>query len=415
MERDNRRDSRWNDYREEHRRDPYRDDYRRESHRREDYRDDHRREGRPSGQRSAQQSRKPGSNSRRTPMARKKQKRSPLSNSMIYILVVCGISAILATVGWTMANDMLALNKDYKEAVITVGQDKDFGSVVDQLDDNGIINYKFLFRLFAVFSGGPDKITQGAYNLNTNMDYRAILNSMGSNSSNRTTATVTITEGMTVDQIFKLLEKNGVSTVEKLQDMAANHDYAFSFLQDIPMGDYKRLEGYLFPDTYEFYTGEDPKYVLNKMLVNFDAKVTDSLRQQIKDKGYTIHEIITIASLIEGESDGTDRGKISSVIHNRLNNPNGGTMGYLQIDAALKYVLPEGQKVTASDYDNLDSPYNTYQHKGLPPGPIGNPGMESILAAMNPEKTNYFYYILGDDEVHHFFATHAEFEAFKNS
>ena len=84
---------------------------------------------------------------------------------------------------------------------------------------------------------------------------------------------MTITEGQTVKQIFELLEKEGVSTVEKLEDVAANHDYAFSFLQDIPLGDPTRLEGYLFPDTYNFYMGEDAKYVINKMLVNFDSKV----------------------------------------------------------------------------------------------------------------------------------------------
>ena len=349
------------------------------------------------------------------PRKKKKKKRSALSSSMIYILMVCGVSAILATLGWTMANDMLALNKDEVEAVITIQDEKNFGKVADQLKDNDIINYKFLFRLFATFSGKANDIVPGQYKLDTSMDYSAILNNLSSSSASRMTTTVTIPEGYSMAQIFQLLEKKGVSTVEKLEDMAANHDYDFSFLQDIPMGEATRLEGYLFPDTYTFYLGEDPKYVINKMLVNFDAKVTDAIRQQIWDQGKSIGEILNVASMIEKETDGTDRATIASVIYNRLNNPSGGTQGYLQIDATIQYVLPEGEIVSEEDYATVQSPYNTYLNKGLPPGPISNPGMESIMAAINPESTNYYYYALGDDKVHHFFTSYSEHQAFLNS
>lgn len=349
------------------------------------------------------------------PRKKKRKKRSALSNSMIYILAVCGVSVILATLSWTMANDMLALNKDEVEAVITVQDEKSFGKVADQLKDNDIINYKFLFRLFATFSGKANDVVPGQYKLDTSMDYSAILNNLSSSSASRLETTVTIKEGWTMAQIFQLLEEKGVSTVEKLEDMAANHDYDFSFLQDIPMGEATRLEGYLFPDTYTFYLGEDPKYVINKMLVNFDAKVTDAIRQQIWDQGKSISEIINVASMIEKEADATDRATIASVIYNRLNNPSGGTQGYLQVDATIQYVLPEGEIVSEEDYQTVQSPYNTYLNKGLPPGPISNPGMEAIMAAINPESTNYYYYALGDDKVHHFFTSYSEHQAFLNS
>ena len=352
---------------------------------------------------------------RPAPQRRRRNKRSPLSNSMLYRVMVCAVSIVLAAVGWSLANDMLALNKDKVTATIVVDDENDFGSVVDQLKDNDIIKYKGLFRLFSALSGGSDKIAQGSYLVDTDMDYRAILNSLGSGSSSRVEVSVTIQEGLTVRQIFELLEKEGVSTVEKLNDMAANHDYAFSFLEDIPLGDPNRLEGYLFPDTYNFYMGEDPKYVINKMLVNFDSKVDDSMRQKIADKGYTIQELLTVASMIEKETDGTDRTTIASVIYNRLNNPGAGTAGYLQVDATIQYVLPEGEIVSEEDYQTVNSPYNTYLNKGLPPGPIANPGLESIMAALNPESTNYYYYALGDDGVHHFFTSYSEHQAFLNS
>ena len=191
-------------------------------------------------------------------------------------------------------------------------------------------------------------------------------------------------------------------TVERLNDMAATHDYAFSFLQEIPLGDYHRLEGYLFPDTYEFYMGEDPKTVINKMLVNFDRRFTDEMRSEVQENGYTVRDIVIIASMIERETDGSDRATIASVIYNRLNNPNAGTQGYLQIDATLVYAL--GRTITSEDY-TADTPYNTYTNKGLPPGPISNPGLASIQAAMDPENTNYYYYALGSDGTHSFFQT----------
>ena len=351
----------------------------------------------------------------RYPPRRRKNKRSPVSSSMMYIVLVCAVSVVLAAVCWSLGNDVLALNKESTSATITVNDENDFGSVADQLKGNDIIKHKGLFKLFASLTGGKDKIAQGTYVVNSDMDYRALLNSMSSNSASRKEISVTITEGQTVKQIFELLEKEGVSTVEKLEDVAANHDYAFSFLQDIPLGDPTRLEGYLFPDTYNFYMGEDAKYVINKVLVNFDSKVDDTVRQKISESGYSIREILTIASMIEKETDGTDRTTIASVIYNRLNNPGASTAGYLQIDATIQYVLPEGKIVQESDYQGVDSPYNTYKNKGLPPGPIANPGMESITAALNPQSTNYYYYALGDDHLHHFFSSYAEHQAFLNS
>ena len=337
------------------------------------------------------------------------------SSGVLYAVAVIGVSILLACLLWIAANDVLALNKESTSATITVNDESDFGSVADQLKGNDIIKHKGLFKLFASLTGGKDKIAQGTYEVNSDMDYRALLNSMSSNSASRKDISVTITEGQTLKQIFELLEKEGVSTVEKLEDMAANHDYAFSFLQDIPLGDPTRLEGYLFPDTYKFYMGEDPKYVINKMLVNFDSKVDDAVRQKISETGYSIRDILTIASMIEKETDGTDRTTIASVIYNRLNNPGASTAGYLQIDATIQYVLPEGKIVQESDYQGVDSPYNTYKKKGLPPGPIANPGMESITAALNPQSTNYYYYALGDDHLHHFFSSYAEHQAFLNS
>ena len=346
----------------------------------------------------------------RSSNTRRRKKRSGLSGAAIYAIFVIGVSALLACIGWVAANDVLALNKPEKTATITITNDNSFGDVAEKLKDEGLIEYKFLFNLFATFTRSKDDVVAGTFTLNTDMDYRALLSGMSANSATRATVTVTIPEGYTVDQIFTLLEEKGVASVEDLQDMAANHDYAFSFLQDLEMGDYHRLEGYLYPDTYEFTTPQNSLYVINKMLVRFDEQFTDAMRQEVADSGRTIHEIITIASMIEKETDGNDRADIASVIYNRLNNPSGGTQGYLQIDATLAYI--NGGKVPTEADKSIDSPYNTYLYKGLPAGPISNPGLESIKAAMNPNSTSYYYYALGDDGVHHFFKTRREQQNF---
>lgn len=330
------------------------------------------------------------------------------SFALLYVVFVIGISALLACVGWIAANDVLALNKEPNTVTVTISKDDSFSDVTDMLKENGLIEYKALFNLFATFTGGKDDVVAGTFTLNTDMDYRALLNGMSANSATKATIRVTIPEGYTLDQIFALLEERGVASVEELQDMAANHDYAFSFLQDLPLGDYHRLEGYLYPDTYEFTTPERPLYVINKMLVQFDAQLKDEMRQEIWDSGRSIHEIVIVASMIEKETDGSDRADIASVIYNRLNNPNSsaGTNGYLQIDATLAYI--NGGKVPTDADRSIDSPYNTYLYQGLPAGPIANPGLESIQAAMAPADTSYYYYALGDDNTHHFFRTYNE-------
>ena len=355
---------------------------------------------------------------------RKKRKKGvSLMGTLLYVAFVIGVSTLLAAVGWVAANDLLALNKAEHAAIITLPDDiftsrevtvetedgtetetelsVDMDYVVDALKENGIIEYGLLFRLYSVFSNAKYKMAPGTYELDTDMDYRALLANLGSNSASRMVVTVTIPEGLTQAQIFALLEENGVSTVEQLEDTAANYDYNFSFLKGVlPLGDPKRLEGYLFPDTYDFYMGEDPVNVLNKMILRFDEIFTEEMRQRIVDRGYTINDAVIIASMIEKETDGQDQAEIASVIYNRLENTSA-TNGLLNIDAAILYATGGTQVDTSAD-----TPYNTYLHPGLPPTAIASPGADALRAAVNPASTNYYYYALGDDGMHHFFTSH---------
>lgn len=171
-----------------------------------------------------------------------------------------------------------------------------------------------------------------------------------------------------------------MSTVEQLEETAANYDFKFSFLKGVvPLGDPKRLEGYLFPDTYEFYMGEEPVSVLNKMILRFDEIFTDEMRQEVQNDGRTIQDVVTVASMIEKETDGSDQAKIASVIYNRLDNPTSETAGYLNIDATILYATG-GTEVDL----NADTPYNTRTHKGLTPTAIASPGVDALKARCTP-------------------------------
>lgn len=333
--------------------------------------------------------------------------------ALLYVIMVIGISVVLACVGWIVANDVLALNKIPHEVVIDVTEYDDFDSVAEQLKDEGIIDYKFVFDLFATFTNKKESISPGTYTVDTDMDYNALIRNLGASSDTKAQVKVTIPEGYTVDQIFQVLAENNVASVEDLQETAANYDYKFDFLRDeVPLGDYHRLEGYLYPDTYEFYVYHNPIYVLNTMLCNFYYRVieNDEISAYVESSGYSLNEVLNIAAMIERETDSTDRNNISSVIYNRLKNPSYETNGCLQIDATIYYLT--GRDVTQNDRETLMNPYNTHINAGLPPGPICNPGIESILAAVSPSNTNYYYYALGDDGLHHFYQSYSSLSSF---
>ena len=360
----------------------------------------------------------------------KKKRTNPFLALLLWVVVVIASSVILAGVGWMLANDLCAFTGADQEVEVVVPAEWfttttvtdedgnteevslcDIGQVADALQDAGLIQYKWLFRLFAWVYDADEKIDQGAYVLNTNMDYMALVRGMRSTGSSAVTVEVSIPEGYNTQQIFQLLSENGVAPVEELEEAAANYEFVdYAFLDSDLLGDVRRVEGYLYPDTYQFYVGRSAVAALDSMLSNFNSRVYSNgeltpLFEEAAARGYDFSDIITIASLIEEETDGTDRDKIASVIYNRLERP-GETGGLLQIDAALVYAA--GRAITQEDYTTLDSPYNLYQHTGLPPTSISNPGMSSITAALQPAETDYYYYVLGADGKHVFSETLSE-------
>ncbi len=337
---------------------------------------------------------------------RPKKRRSPASLLLGYAAFILVVSAILAGTAWLLANDICSFNKEDVETAVVVTDEDTVGTVAKKLKEEGLIKYKGVFRLFAAVFNADEKIGPGIYTLNSDMDYRALINGMVPKKSYAGAETVraTIPEGSSVKEVIAILAKKGVNTEAALTAAAETGTFGYSFTDETEKGNISRLEGYLFPDTYEFYVGEEPVSALKRLVDNFYSKVS-SYMDQIEASQYSLKEVITIASLIEKETDGSDRSKISSVIHNRLEHT-GETANLLQIDAALVYAA--GREITQADYTSLDSPYNLYQHKGLPPTPISNPGLASIEAAVEPADTDYYYYVLGADGKHVFSKTLAE-------
>lgn len=330
-------------------------------------------------------------------------------NWLQYILFVLIVSAVLAGVGWLLINDFCSFNKTPVTTTIQITSDDTLGSIADKLHDAKLIKYKWFFELIGSLDKADNKIGIGTYELNSNMDYLALITAMrnASGNLNQKTVTVTIPEGYTVSQIISLLASKGVNTEEALTEAAKTYSFNYDFISNSSQ-DISRLEGYLFPDTYEFYLDEKASSALNRLLINFNNKMTDDRLAEVETSGYSLKQIITIASLIEKETDGTDQRNIASVIYNRLNDSGShGTYKKLQIDASLLYALPNHEGALTDKDKKVDSPYNLYQNAGLPPTPIANPGLAAIDAALEPASTDYYYYALGKDKVHHFFTSYS--------
>ena len=351
---------------------------------------------------------------------------------MYFVFILC-LSVVLACLGWMAASDLMALNKKEfsanvtlpmnifeSETVTTYDDDgepngtkrvthADIDYVADTLKDAGLIEYKWLFTAFCRLSHADTKVAPGEYELRSSYDYRALIQHMTPFSGGALTVKVTFPEGFNMRQMFQLMEEKGVSDYDDLMDAAADYTFNYSFLEELEMGDASRLEGYLFPDTYEFYVNMQPSSAINKFLETFHYNFNEEMMKEVEQSGRNIRDIVTIASMIEKEAANDDeRPMIASVIYNRLNS--GMPLG---IDATILYVHPEHEGAPTAQMLLEDSPYNTRDRLGLTPTPICNPGLASLRAALYPSSSNYYYYALDTETgTHRFFTNSNEFDAF---
>ena len=367
----------------------------------------------------AEEVRRQASSSQHRASSRKRKNKR--TNTLIYLACVVLASCLLAGVGWLLVNDVCSLNKAPVEVKLVVEEGDTLSDVANKLKDAGLINYKGVFKLTSGFFKYKSYVEPGSYDLNSDMDYRALIRNMHDWEADSKEAqglvSVTIPEGYTVREIIELLAKSGVASVAELEDACANFEFAdYDFLDDSQLGSIDRMEGFLFPTTYEFDKNKSAVYAVDTMLTMFKSQISQQMLADIKASPYTLREIITMASLIEKESigDDTERKNISSVIHNRLENPSSEKGGRaLQLCSSINYIMKHDGVKTFDT--KIDSPYNTYINPGLTPGPICNPGLSAIKAAIYPADTSYYFFALGTDGKSHFFTDYNEHLKFINS
>lgn len=323
-----------------------------------------------------------------------------IAKALIYIIAVITISGILSYFGIIYANDIFAFVKEEKIAEIEIDENTTVSELADLLHSAELIEHPGVFKFYTWYrhrnNEQPIEFKPGVYSVSSQLNYDMMLSAFKKKSNGRTIVTLTFKEGLTVDETIKIFTDAGVGTREGFIEAINNYEYDYRFVkeldnwQDIPGRKY-RLEGYLYPDTYDFYTDSDESFIISKLLSNFNQKFEEEYYDRCAALGYSVDDIINLASIIEKEGYlQEDLEVISSVFHNRLDrweNP------YLQSDATIQYSFAQRKKEITLDDLEIDSPYNTYLYKGLPPSAIANPGLESILAALYPASTDYYYFV----------------------
>ena len=334
------------------------------------------------------------------------------------ILVICIVAG-----GFGYANRMLfapvsIFNKD--PIVFEVSTGSSMATVASNLKKNGLIRSTWGIKLMADFTNLSSKVKAGEYILDRTMSAQQLLEIITRPTQTTSTVRITLVEGLTVKDMAQLLQDKGVITSADsfLSEVKTGTNYS-SFYFVPPLNDIKNtkysLEGYLFPDTYEFYAGSTNNTVITRLLERFSEVYLPQYTARAEQLGLTMNQVITLASLIEKEGRGEDFPKISAVFHNRL-----AQNMKLESDVTVQYALGVKRLVLTADELKVDSPYNTYTNVGLPPGPICNPSKAAIIAALYPDQDilngGYLYFTLTDPytgEVQ-FSKTLAEQTAIKN-
>ena len=327
-----------------------------------------------------------------------------LAFTMAYIAGVIILGVLLGIFLVSAINDVFAFSKDNSEIYVTISDEEmTVTELADLLHENGLIKYEKLFKLYVnIKNHGALTIQKGTFKLSPSYNYDKMLSAMNP-APERKIVRITFPEGITVDEMIDLFVSNGIGTKEGFVDAINNGDFeGYWFLEDLETTEdrYYRLEGYLYPDTYDFYTTSSETTVLKKLLNNFKKKFSEKYLERINELGITVDQAVTIASMIEREAlRENDYVYVSAVFHNRLKSA---SFSRLDSDATVQYVLEHlygerHEELTEEDL-NIDSPYNTRLKDGYPPGPICNPSLNALKAAIYPDDDCGYYYFVTDSD-----------------
>ena len=360
---------------------------------------------------------------------RKKKKYTNHTRTMghVFLGVVLSVAAICVGVflAWKVIvglMDYTGMAKKSHEADIVIDSTMNVDDIAETLHENGIIEMPWLFRTYINMNDEAEGFLDGEYTVNSTMSYSNIITLLKTVRQYTNTVTVMIPEGYNAQQIGQLLEENLVCRADDFEKYYRSKLEKYDFEEQITVTEnrFYALEGYLFPDTYEFYVIDDlpdkpsmdtsqyAKQAAEKMYSNFQNKITKKMYARAKELGMTFDEVVTLASIIQKEGTNEENmANISSVFHNRLENMY--EYPHLQSDTTDNYIedviRPNIPSSSLALYENVITAYDTYTCEGLPAGPICSPGLEAINAALYPAETDYYYFLSSSDGVFYYAST----------
>ena len=304
--------------------------------------------------------------------------------SIAGIIIASILAFYLLVIYWPQSNP-------YERVEINIPKGVTLSQIGNILKEESIISNKRTFTMAVKSLGHEKNIPAGRYVLHNALNNRAIINQLVYGVPSL--KSITVLEGWNIYQIANVLEKE--LKISKKTFLRLCNDQRVIKLFNL---EGNSLEGYLFPDTYTFAEGVDPYLVLTRMVNEFINNITKSMEVQAQEMNMSLLEVITLASIIEGEAIyDSERAIISAVYHNRLKRGM-----KLQADPTIQYIIDDGPRRLLNDDLKIESKYNTYLYKGLPPGPINSPGKESIIAALYPSVNEYLYFVARGDGYHTF-------------
>jgi UPF0755 protein len=311
---------------------------------------------------------------------------------VIFIIVICICYSV---------SSLFRLESNQK-ATINIKSGATTTEIAEQLKEKNIIKSKMVYQFLSKYYKYDGKYKSGSFSVNTNKGYKGIMIELTKGNGMADYVKVTIPEGFTVKQIAEKLAETGLVDKDKFIK-AANRTYDYPFLKD-NIGSKIKLEGYLFPDTYYIKKHKAADDIVKMMLDRFNYVFTKKYYDRSKTVNISVREAIIMASVVEREAEAeSERPIVARVFYNRLNKKM-----KLQSCATVQYVLDKHKQVLSLNDIKVNSPYNTYKNIGLPAGPICNPGIKSIEAALYPAKATYLYFVAKGDGTHYFSNTYAE-------
>lgn len=353
-----------------------------------------------------------------------------LGKGLLYFIFVIASSVILAYYVITIGNDIFAFVKDNDTVEIVITEEDGIKEISSMLHEKGVIQYPTLFKIYNSFKNRnaktPQEFVPDTYVFESDLNYDELIAKFEKSAPMRGVVDITFPEGLTADEIIELFLANGIGTREGFENAiksALIYDMNYKFLTDLQElekagfkdGRKYALEGYLYPDTYQFYTDTSEIDAVSKLLRTFNVRFEKEYYARCDEMGMTVDDIVNVAAIVQKETKySSEYPVVSSLYHNRLNNPS--RFPRLQCDSTYLYTYPDRRDgLTLDEMKQSDSPYSTYSHDGLPPSAICNPSLDAIIAALYPNGADssgnqytYYYMVAKPNGYHYFASTEAE-------